>query len=123
MKKILVLVLSLIVIAVVVFAICADSNVQTIMGRCLVTTDRVYLIVKENGIPIVMDNQSGNKSLFDGLNNGDMIRIICDMIQTSYPGKTGVTKCKLITKGSLDDIPKKTLSELQEMGWRFEEEP
>lgn len=123
MKKIVILVLSLVAIAVIVFAIYANGTLQTITGRCLITTDGTYLIVKENGIPIVMDNQSGNESLFEGLNSGDKIRITCDMIQTSYPGKTGVIKCKLIVKGSFDDIPEKTISELHGLGWRFEGEP
>lgn len=69
-----------------------------------------------------MDNQSDNESLFDGLNSGDKIKIACDMIQTSYPGKTGVTKCKLIAEGNFDDVPEAILSELHEMGCRFEGE-
>ena len=87
------------------------------------TTDGIYMIVDKNGSPIVMDNQSGNESLFDGLNSGDKIRITCDMIQTSYPGKAGVTKCKLIAEGIFDDVPEATLSELHEMGYGFEGEP
>ncbi len=120
-KKIVISVLSLIVIAVAVFAICA-LNPQT--GRCLVTTDGRYMIVKENGIPIVMNNQSGNESLFDGLNNGDMIIVACPyMVETSYPGRTGVIMCMRIAKGGLDDVPEATLSELYGMGYRFEGEP
>jgi hypothetical protein len=122
MKKIVIVALSLIVIAAAVYAICANSNLQTITGRCLVTTNGIYIIVDKNGSPVVMDNQSGNESLFDGLNSGDEIRITCDMIQTSYPGKTGVIKCKLIAKGGFNDIPEKTLSELHELGWGFEGE-
>ena len=124
-KKKVILVLSFVVIAVAVFAICIPIilQLQTITGRCLVTTNGKYMIVNKKGMPTVMYNQSGNESLFDGLNSGDQIRITCDMIQTSYPGKTGVTKCKLIAKGSLDDVPEAILSELHEMGYRFEGEP
>lgn len=117
-KKVVIFVLPLIVIAAAAFVICV-ANPQTITGRCLVTTDGIYMIVDKNGNPIVMNNQSGNESLFDGLNSGDKIRITCDMIQTSYPGKTGVTKCKLIAKGSLDAVPENTLAELYELGWQF----
>lgn len=118
MKKIAISVLSLILIAAAVFAIYANSTYQTITGRCFVTTNGIYMIIDKNGSPTVMDNQSGNGSLFDGLNSGDKIRITCDMIQTSYPGKTGVIRCRLIAKGSYDDLPEKTLAELHEMGWR-----
>lgn len=120
-KKIVIFVLPLIVIAVAILAIYI-ANPQTITGRCLVTTDGIYMIVDKNGSPVVMSNQSGNESLFDGLNSGDKIRITCGMIQTSYPGKTGVTKCKLIAQGSLDAVPEATLSELHELGYGFEGE-
>ena len=118
-KTIVIFALSLVVIVVVIIAICI-VNPQTITGRCLVTTDGTYMIVDKNGSPIVMDNQSDNESLFDGLNSGDKIIVICDMIKTSYPGNTGVTKCQLIKKGSLEDVPEATLSELRDMGYRFE---
>ena len=122
MKKKVVLVLSLIVITVAVFTICVAANLQ--VRRCLVTTDGVYMMVDKKGTPIVMDNQSGIESLFDGLNSGDMIMVASPyMVETSYPGKTSVFMCIRIAKGSLADVPEVTLSELHEMGYIFEGEP
>ena len=122
MKKKVVLLLSLIVITVAVFAICVAENFQ--VNRCLVTTDGVYMMVDKKGTPIVMDNQSGIESLFDSLNSGDVIIVACSyMVGTSYPGKTSVFMCIRIAKGSLDNVPETTLSELYEMGYTFEGEP
>lgn len=107
---------------IVVFAICVAANLQA--RRCLVTTDGVYMMVDKKGMPIVMDNQSGIESLFDGLNSGDMIIAACPyMVETSYPGKTSVLMCIRIAKGSLDNVPEAALSELHEMGYKFEGEP
>lgn len=79
------------------------------------------MFVDKNGSPIVMSNQSVNESLFDNLNSGDKIIIACSMIETSYPGKTGVTMCMRVSKDSLNDVSETTLSELQELGCRFDE--
>lgn len=107
---------------IVVFAICVAANLQA--RRCLVTTDGGYMMVDKKGMPIVMDNQSGIESLFDGLNSGDMIIAACPyMVETSYPGKTSVLMCIRIAKGSLDNVPEAALSELHEMGYKFEGEP
>jgi hypothetical protein len=106
------------IIAVTISVFCI-ANPQTITGRCLVTINGTYLIVDKNGSPIIMNNQSNKDGLFNRLSSGDKIIIACDMIQTSYPGNTGVTMCMRIAKGSLDDIPEATLSELQKLGWQF----
>lgn len=121
-KKRAIAVLSLVVIAAAAFAIYI-ANLQT--GRCLVTTNGVYVIVDKNGSPIVMDNQSGNESLFNNLKSGDMIIIARPGRTqiTSYPSKTDVIMCMRIAKGSLDDIPEAALSQLRDMGWQFASEP
>lgn len=120
-KKIVISVLFL-VVAAAVFAIYV-ANLQT--GRCLVTTNGTYVIVDKNGSPIVMDNQSGNENLFDNLKSGDMIIIARPGRTqiTSYPSRTDVIMCMRIAKGSIDDIPEATLSQLRDMGWQFASEP
>ena len=37
-----------------------------------------------------------------------------------YPGRTTIYTCKLIEKGSVNDIPKDILDKLEEMGWTFD---
>ena len=121
-RKKVIIVLSLIVITVAVFAFCVAANLKA--RRCLVTTNGVYMMIDKKGAPTVMDNQSGIESLFDSLNSGDMIIVACPyMGETSYPSKTSIFMCIQIAKGSLDDVPEATLSELHEMGYRFKGEP
>lgn len=123
MKKKTVFAIGGAVIAVAIFII--SSTLQIITGAYLVTADGKYLIVDKKGSPTVMENQSGNEGLFDGLNNGDRIIIICPggARTTQYPGKLGVILCMRIAKGDLGDVPEATLFELQKMGYRFEGKP
>lgn len=122
MKKIIIFVFTLILVGTAAFAIYITNADPTMTGRCLVTTNGIYMIVDNNGSPIVMNNQSDNENIFEGLKSGDKIKITFDGIDQSYPGRTGVYGCKLILEGSLSDFPKATLSELQNMGWQFEGE-
>ncbi|WP_312698857.1 hypothetical protein [Sedimentibacter sp.] len=122
MKKTIIFVLALILVGATAVTIYAANAYPKMTGRCLVTTNEIYMIVDNNGSPIIMNNQSDNKSIFEGLKSGDKIKITFDGIDLSYPGRTSVYRCKLISEGSFSDIPKATLSELQNMGWQFEGE-
>ena len=118
MKKFLCMAIPLMCFIMLVIVYNLDWK-PSMTGHCLVTIDRNYLIVDEKGSPIVMSNQSNNEKLFDDLHTGDKIKITYDGINDSYPGQTGVYRCKLIKKGSIDNIPQKTLNSLEEMGWMF----
>ena len=67
-----------------------------------------------------MFNKTNKENIFDNLKSGDRIRITYDSIMETYPGKTNIYSCKLIEKGSLDNIPKDTLDKLKEMNWTFD---
>ncbi|MGN1117419.1 MAG: hypothetical protein ACI4RU_02305 [Acutalibacteraceae bacterium] len=77
-----------------------------------------HLIVIENEGPVVMhDNTQSDGKIFEGLLDGDKIRISCDMILETYPGSTGIYHLEVIENGSLNDIDKDTYNQLVEMGW------
>lgn len=117
-KIVLLLSLAIVVIAIGICTVYLASTNQTIMvGRCLLATNGKYLIINENGNPIVMGNE--REDLFDDLQSGDKILMVCGVTLTSYPGETAVTKCWLIGAGSITDIPNAALSELRSMGWQF----
>lgn len=86
------------------------------IGRYMRTSAGSHLILLDNA-PIIMSNHSESENLFDGLNTGDEIKISHGDIQESYPGGTGVYSCKLISKGSIDDIPKDMIESLSSMGY------
>ena len=77
-----------------------------------------HLIIIENEGPVVMhDNTQSDGKIFEGLSDGDKIRISCDAILESYPGSTDIYHLELIENGSLNDINKDTYDQLVEMGW------
>lgn len=86
------------------------------IGRYIRTSAGSHMILLENS-PIIMSNHSESENLFDGLNTGDEIKISHGDIQESYPGGTGVYSCKLVSKGSIDDIPKDMIESLSSMGY------
>ncbi len=85
-------------------------------GRCIVTENGTYLILIDNA-PVTMSNCSGREELWEGLNTGDLVRIIHDEIQETYPGRTGVYHCKRLSEGTPEDIPQEVLEQLRALGW------
>ncbi|MEY8338231.1 hypothetical protein AALB16_09440 [Lachnospiraceae bacterium 62-35] len=88
-------------------------------GRFLKDIDGRCLIITDEGGPIVMRCQSGLDSMFDGLNTGDKIQIVCSGVEETYPGRTEVYDCEQIEIGSAQDIPKEVYESLEELGWKF----
>lgn len=85
-------------------------------GRYLRTEGGMDLIILD-GCPVVMSNRTDDQALFDGLKTGDEIRILHDLIQESYPGRTGVYKCKRVSEGTIADIPESILESISPMGY------
>lgn len=112
-------ILLLIVLTACILVACNsdDSGYITLTGRFLKSdiSNTVYIITDDNS-PIEMDNQSEDKELFDGLYNGDRIKIKCGLIRETYPGSTDVYACEFIETGSIDDISSDVLESLREFG-------
>lgn len=55
---------------------------------------------------IMMNNQSENDALFDGLNTGDKIKITYSgLMMLSFPPRISVSDCELIERGAEENIP------------------
>lgn len=96
-----------------------NLNKEIMTGRLLQSSDGKYLIIDENGSPIVMSNQSGQESVFQDLQSGDKIQITYDGILETYPGQMGIYSCELIEKGGIEDISEEVITSLEELGWKF----
>ena len=60
----------------------------------------------------------GDKSIFDGLTTGDVIRIVRDAeVMESFPGQVFIYSLEKLSDGDLYDIPKEMISILSELGW------
>ena len=79
-----------------------------------------HLIIPENGGATVMNNGTDDTSIFDGLDTGDKIEVVCDYILESYPASTTIYSCKLLEDGSPEDLPQDEIDTLAEMGWTID---
>lgn len=85
-------------------------------GRYFVTDNGSRLILIDDS-PVCMSNCSKQDDIFNGLQSGDLIRILHDGIDESYPGSTGVYFCKKLADGTIDDLPPNVRLQLSAMGW------
>lgn len=102
--------------AVLGVALLTSNTKPTMEGYFLLIKNDQYMIVNDNGTPIVMLNQSGKNTIFDDLQTGDRILISYDTILETWPAHTRVYHCKLLKKGSIANIPDRTVKQLQEQG-------
>ncbi|MBQ7929709.1 MAG: M56 family metallopeptidase, partial [Clostridia bacterium] len=89
-----------------------------------------YYLKCDNGSDvIVMDADGANPASpcqmtpaddsvsFEGLTDGDRIKIEISMIMTTYPGQTEVYSIEKLSDGERDDIDPVVLDSLRELGW------
>lgn len=119
MKKLLVYFL-LLILSTILLVGCSENSRNYMTGIYLRSTNGSDIIVSDDSATTVMSNKTGDENIFDDLKSGDKIEIIYDSIMETYPSKTQIYSCKLIERGSIDNIPKDVLDKLQEMGWTFD---
>ncbi len=106
---------------IVILGGCSKINKVSMTGRYLKASSGINIIIDEEGLPIVMGNSSNKEEIFEGLQTGDKIEITCNSeIRETYPAGADIYSCKLIERGTIEDIPKMTLKTLEDMGWTFE---
>ncbi len=101
-------------------ALSGGAALSPMEGYYLKTTGGDMIVCKDG--PCVMRNESGNDGVFDGLRNGDRIEVTYEYVLETYPGKMPVYSCKLLERGSIEDIPEDVLENLSELGWYEENE-
>ncbi len=74
-----------------------------------------HMILMESGGATVLSYD--DEEIFDGISNGDRIKILNDAILESYPSQTNVYYLKKLSDGTEADLPAGTLNSLREMGW------
>lgn len=120
MKRLILLMCAL---ALVLLAACAtpaeDMELSETEGRLLLSANGTAILVTEDSMPMVLSIQADGDAPFDGFHSGDRIAVTHDGIDDSYPAKTGAYGWRLLEEGSLEDVPKETLTALEELGWNF----
>lgn len=95
-----------------------ENSLQTVTGRYCRANGQ-DLILCDNGDPIVLGG--GSDAAFRDLQTGDRIEILCDSILETYPAQTAVYDCKLLERGTGDDLPADTVRSLSDLGWHIED--
>lgn len=54
---------------------------------------------------------------FEGLEDGDLIRVFIKEVLETWPGQASVYAVEKLEDGGLQDISAELLGELEEMGW------
>lgn len=73
------------------------------VGRFYLSDTGSYLV--EEGKAMFLSDQSDGETLFDGLNTGDLILVIHDGVDESYPSRTGAHRVFRLRKGDETDLP------------------
>lgn len=76
-------------------------------GRAVVSGSSCLIVL--NGSPTVMINSSDDEDLFSDVRTGDLIKIKrANEIMESYPPQVNVYSCKIVSKGTADDVVKRS---------------
>lgn len=86
------------------------------VGRLLVTERGDNLLIVENS-PIQMSDQSRKHTLFDKYQTGDLLFVIHDGVEETYPARSGAYFAVRLRRGTVVDIPGNVLNELFDLGW------
>lgn len=117
MKKTLCTVLSLLLVFTLLYGCGIFKPAST--GRAVVSGSSCLIVL--NGSPTVMINSSDDEDLFSDVRTGDLIKIKhANEIMESYPPQVNVYSCKIVSKGTADDVDKEVLDELASHGWDYE---
>ncbi|MBR6808126.1 MAG: hypothetical protein IKM46_07085 [Clostridia bacterium] len=97
----------------------ADSSVideRVTAEGVVVVNDGSYLIIEDTSL--IQMYTRGDKSIFDGLTTGDVIRIERDYaVAESFPGQVFIYSLEKLRDGNVYDIPREILDSLSELGW------
>ena len=89
-------------------------------GWYLQAKNSARFVVNDDREPFRVSDQAKDRDLFDGLTNGDRVRITHDDIAETDPCQTGAYSCELLEERTPEGIPAETLTALKELGYIFD---
>lgn len=116
-RRLLVLLLVLICLSIAVISWWAVTGNIIFTGRYLRANNGTHIIIDRQCSPVVMRNRFTSDAVFDGLDDGDRVLVVCDGINESYPAQSNVYFCFRLGRGDAADLPVDTLRQLAKLGW------
>ena len=99
---------------------CVQTGKSMFTGRYLQARDGSHMVIDTNGSPVILTAPARSPQMFDDLEDGDRVLVVCGGILTSYPGRSGAYWCVRLGGGSLQDLPSGTIDQLTQLGWLSE---
>ena len=87
------------------------------VGRYLRADNGAHIVISGRNNPVVLRDRSTADSMFDGLEDGDRVLVVCGGVNESYPAQSSAYFCLRLERGGADDLPGDTLRQLTELGW------
>ena len=107
-------------IAADLVGVMACNNLSFRAGRCIKAANGSCMLLMDNS-PVVLSNHTLSAHPFSDYRTGDLLLVLHDGIQETYPGGTGAYLTLRLQKGTAGDIPQTVLGALAELGWVMEQ--
>lgn len=85
-------------------------------GRCIKTENGSCMLLMDNS-PVVLSNHTLFDDPFGDYGTGDLLLVLHDGVNETYPGGTGAYFTLRLSRGTGGDVPREILDVLSEMGW------
>lgn len=112
---VVVLIFTSLCIVAISWWVAAGNTVFT--GRYLRANSGTHIIIDRKSSPVVMCNRFSSNAMFDGVEDGDRVLVVCDGLNESYPAQSNIYFCLRLGSGDAADLPADTLRQLAELGW------
>ena len=107
---------AVLVLLLVCVGVMACNSLSFRAGRCIKAENGSCMLLMDNS-PVVLSNHTLSSHPFSNYQTGDLLLVLHDGVQETYPGGTGAYLTLRLQKGTAGDIPQTVLSALAELGW------
>lgn len=118
-KTIWIVLAVLLAVTAACIGVMAANSMSFRVGRCIKAENGSCLLLMDNS-PVVLSNHTLFDRPFEDYRTGDVLLVLHDGIQETYPGGTGAYLTLRLQKGNSEDVPQGVLNALSELGWVVE---
>lgn len=111
---------SILALLLICVGVMACNSLSFRVGRCIKAANGSCMLLMDNS-PVVLFNHTLSAHPFSDYRTGDLLLVLHDGIQETYPGGTGAYLTLRLQKGTAGDIPQTVLGALAELGWVMEQ--
>ncbi|MBQ3534282.1 MAG: hypothetical protein IJA56_03885 [Clostridia bacterium] len=118
-KVLLLLLCGLLVVTTACIGVMTANSMGIRVGRCLKADNGNCLLLMEHS-PVVLSNHTLADNIFNRYQTGDLLLVLHDGIQETYPGRTAAYLTLRLSRGTAAEIPRAIIDALAELGWHIQ---